>query len=170
VQRGQRPLAVLAVTSLAWLAALGVAPMVRADSAAWPGPFAAAAGLTYVAASKVCHQRPERSFHVGTAPLPVCGRCTGLHAGVGFGLVIALVTWPGVVQWAARRAAGVAALAVLPSAASIGLEWMGGGLPMWTRTLAALPVGIVVALLIGAWLRGGPGVKSARREGSATLP
>jgi uncharacterized membrane protein len=48
------------------------------------------AGIIYAAFSKICHQRPERSFYLVGYPLAVCSRCTGLY--VGFAL--ALVTYP----------------------------------------------------------------------------
>jgi len=34
-------------------------------------PTAVAAGL-YAVGSQICHQRPERSFHLFAAQLPVC--------------------------------------------------------------------------------------------------
>jgi uncharacterized membrane protein len=37
--------------------------------------------VTYQAFSYLCHQIPERSFHLAGHPLAVCSRCTGLYAG-----------------------------------------------------------------------------------------
>ena len=56
-------------------------------------PIAAAA--VYAAGSLVCHQRPERSFHLAGAQLPVCARCLGLYVG-GFVGAIAWVLMAGV--------------------------------------------------------------------------
>jgi uncharacterized membrane protein len=50
-------------------------------------PLAQAGGLqlfsfaVYETFSHVCHQTPERSFHLAGYPLAVCARCTGLYAG-----------------------------------------------------------------------------------------
>src|SRR5512137_462061 len=42
----------------------------------------------------VCHQIPERSFHVGAFVLPLCARCSGMYLGAVTGLVFqALVGW-----------------------------------------------------------------------------
>ena len=35
----------------------------------------------------VCHRIPERSFHVGGRPMPLCARCSGMHLGAFLGLV-----------------------------------------------------------------------------------
>src|SRR5580765_8805054 len=68
----------------------------------------------------ICHQRPERSFHLAGAQLPVCARCTGVYAGAA---LMAIVGWclsrgparrPAVfghTSWAARR---VLLIAVTP--------------------------------------------------------
>lgn len=37
--------------------------------------------------SKVCHQRPERSFHWLGQQLPVCHRCLGIYVGFWAGLI-----------------------------------------------------------------------------------
>ena len=40
----------------------------------------------YQAGSLVCHQRPERSFHLAGVQLPVCARCFGLYLSGAVGL------------------------------------------------------------------------------------
>jgi uncharacterized membrane protein len=35
----------------------------------------------------VCHQIPERSFHIGSFQLPLCSRCSGMYLGAVTGLV-----------------------------------------------------------------------------------
>ena len=42
-----------------------------------------AAGINH-AFSYLCHQIPERSFHLAGHPFAVCSRCTGLYAGFAF--------------------------------------------------------------------------------------
>jgi hypothetical protein len=141
-----------------WIVALGLAPVVRAQREAWPPAWRAMAGLVYVAGSHVCHQRPERSFPVAGAPLPVplpiCARCVGLHTGAALGLA-AFVLMPG--AWRRRlgaHARGWLAAAALPTVASVGLEWAGGPSSLWSRTIAALPFGACAAMLLGLALAG----------------
>ncbi|HEX6190620.1 MAG TPA: DUF2085 domain-containing protein [Pyrinomonadaceae bacterium] len=38
----------------------------------------------YQAFSYLCHQIPERSYHLAGHPFAVCSRCTGLYAGFAF--------------------------------------------------------------------------------------
>src|SRR5919202_1430017 len=38
-------------------------------------------GIIYRAFGFLCHQIPERSFHLEGHPLGVCARCTGIYAG-----------------------------------------------------------------------------------------
>src|SRR5438094_925876 len=42
----------------------------------------------YKVFSFVCHQIPERSFHVAGHPFAVCSRCTGLYAGFALAALI----------------------------------------------------------------------------------
>jgi predicted membrane protein DUF2085 len=41
----------------------------------------------YGIGSLVCHQLPERSYHLWTAQLPVCARCTGIYLGAVVGIL-----------------------------------------------------------------------------------
>src|SRR5262245_28340583 len=56
------------------------------------------AAAVYAAGALVCHQRPERSFYLAGAQLPVCARCLGLYVG---GLLGA-ITWVMVAGLGAR--------------------------------------------------------------------
>src|SRR5690349_13151093 len=47
------------------------------------------ASLVYAAAGRVCHQRPERSFHTHDVAWPVCARCTGLYLAAPFAALFA---------------------------------------------------------------------------------
>jgi hypothetical protein len=47
-------------------------------------------GILDAAASRICHQRPERSFFTGTVQWPVCARCSGLYLGAPIGALLAL--------------------------------------------------------------------------------
>ena len=181
--RRRAPVSLLAVAiglSLLWLMALIVAPVVRAHPDEWPTMVRASAGLAYVAGSFICHQRPERSFHVGAAPLPVCARCTGLHVGVALGLLGLLVTstrWRARLREASRAWQVRAALAAvsLPTILSVALEQLGAGSPRAARALAAAPLGAGIALLVATAIEGWLAERRAARrpaagQGSATLP
>jgi hypothetical protein len=64
----------------AWPMALLLAPV----AAARPQPSGLGFGFAFVlyaAGSLICHQRPERSFHLLGTQLPVCARCMGIYAG-----------------------------------------------------------------------------------------
>ena len=42
----------------------------------------------YAVGSVVCHQLPERSFHLWAAQMPVCARCTGIYAGAAIAAIV----------------------------------------------------------------------------------
>ena len=48
-------------------------------------------GPIYLFFSSICHQLPERSWHIGGEPLAVCIRCTSIY----FGFLLGLVVLPG---------------------------------------------------------------------------
>jgi hypothetical protein len=184
----------------AWGAAILTAPRLLAaagesrSSHAAPDYGADAARLVYMVGHLLCHQRPERSFHVGSMPYPLCARCTGLHLAAPFGL-LALLLWrasrhssldtpaPMTSATAAgprtrplpspplsdalRRWRIALIVAAVPTIASVILEWLGGPSGMVSRCLAALPLGATVAALAGATLLGlDPPTMTARPRGS----
>src|SRR5689334_919680 len=91
------------------------AALVRVVSA---GPSAWTA-LVYLAASRICHQLPVRSFHTAGVQWPVCGRCSGLYLGGALGGLLA--------GWLVRRESADVrlwlALAAAPTAVTFLLEW-----------------------------------------------
>src|SRR5688500_7927608 len=94
--------------------------------------------MTYALGSLVCHQRPERSFHLGVYQLPVCARCLGIYAGAAVG-ALTVSLWRGRTRW------GLALLAALPTAITVSLEWVGVWFPSnLTRAIAGAPLGLVV--------------------------
>lgn len=68
----------VATIALAILIAVFAAPLIKAQG------HTAFASAIYEAFSYLCHQIPERSFHLAGHPFAVCSRCTGLYAGFGF--------------------------------------------------------------------------------------
>src|ERR1700687_4721962 len=77
--------------STVWSIGLLLAPLAasRPQSQASSVGYAFALAM-YAAGSLICHQRPERSFHVLGTQLPVCARCTGIYAGAA---AAAIVVW-----------------------------------------------------------------------------
>lgn len=136
---------VLVGASVAWLGALLLAPYGIQSSLPLVRNLAA---LVYVAGGFICHQRPERSYWLAGAQLPVCARCTGLYVSAAIGAPIAFL-------YAARLSGAQARLAVilagLPTLVTWSIEMAGLAHPSNTvRAVAALPLGFAVAWLIMA--------------------
>lgn len=67
--------------SIIWTASIFLAPLMKSQSVDW-------AGFVYAAYSTVCHQIPDRCFHLWGYPLAVCSRCLGIYSGVLTGLLL----------------------------------------------------------------------------------
>jgi len=65
-----------------WLGAIFLAPWLAGRGRA------GAARFIYAAFAPLCHQIPDRCFHLGGHPLAVCGRCLGIYAGFAAGLLL----------------------------------------------------------------------------------
>lgn len=72
----------LLIVSVGWMALIVAAPL-------WSETHGVLALILYRSFSAVCHQIPERSFHLHGFPLAVCSRCTGIYAGFIVGVLIA---------------------------------------------------------------------------------
>jgi uncharacterized membrane protein len=126
---------------LVWTALLIVAPFAAASANA---SVARAGALVYVAGRFVCHQRPERSFHIGSAPLPVCARCTGLYVSALAGGLAALAL--STVSLTGSRARWLLGLAAVPTIVTVVGELFGLMFPSnLVRALSALPLGAAAA-------------------------
>jgi uncharacterized membrane protein len=110
--------------------------------------------------SAICHQRPDRSFHLLAVQLPVCARCTGLYAGAAIA-ALSYVWLSGRFGAGARPAEArrymtarlLLAAAALPMAASIVYEWTTGDVPSnAVRAVTGLVLGGAVAQVILAAL------------------
>jgi len=138
----------LVVASLVWPVLLASAAVTRGSHA-----VPAFSAVVYIAASRICHQRPERSFHTAGLQWPVCARCSGLYLAAPIGALAAL----GALGRRARIRRPhtspnlVLALAVasVPTAATLLLEW-GHLVPISNavRFLSALPLGAVIAYTV----------------------
>jgi uncharacterized membrane protein len=160
--------------TVAWAVLLLLAPFLASRShASMLGTGLVVAA--YAVGGVVCHQLSERSFHLASAQLPVCARCTGIYLGAA---VMALAAWgargfstsaretrgrapvdapkrreggqPSVQRRSPKRVALVTlALAVAPTAATLAFEWATGHAPAnWIRFSAGIPIGVAVAWLV----------------------
>jgi uncharacterized membrane protein len=128
-----------------WAILLGTAPLVATVTVA-------GAALIYAAGSLICHQLPERSFHLAGAQLPVCARCYGLYLGVALGAL----AWAVVAARRERNLSRVPTLATLavvaaPTAVTV-LTAMAGVFdpPNIWRAGLALPLGAAAGVVVGA--------------------
>lgn len=135
---------VLTGVALVWVALLVVSPF-------FPGET----GLAYAFAAGICHQRPERSFHLAGVALPVCARCFGLYASGAAGASVAWVLGrrrDAPASVAATRL--VFAAAAAPTLATVAIEWLGLAHPTnVARALAAVPLGAAAGWIVVRMLR-----------------
>jgi len=136
----------LVAAAMFWPALLAAATVERIR-----GEAPAFTTAIYLTASRVCHQRPERSFHTQAVTWPVCARCSGLYLSAPAGALFALVARRRRARLAPRRIRQVLVLAALPTLVTLALEWSGAltVTNLW-RALAALPLGAAVAWAITA--------------------
>ena len=135
----------LALATSFWAVALGAAPLLAAKTA-----FGAA--VLYAAGSLLCHQIPDRSFHVAGAQLPVCARCFGLYVGVALGAI----AWWAMGSARTRTLPRASTLVVLllagaPTALTVLTALLGVFDPpnLWRASLA-LPLGAAAGVVVGA--------------------
>jgi uncharacterized membrane protein len=131
-----RPL--LALTAVTWLALLILAPLL-------PVPIAAS---LYTLGSRICHQRPERSFHLFAVQLPVCARCAGIYAGAAAGslLMLSASVRERLLSFSPRL---LLLAGALPTLMTVAAEWSG----VWAgvndvRAVAGMPLGLAVAFVV----------------------
>lgn len=136
---------VLVLAVVTWAASLSLAPYLGRLSRV-------TGGLLYAVGSVICHQRPERSFYVAGAQLPVCARCEGVYLGAAVGVLIwTLVAWRRQQEWPRARALTLLAIAALPTALTVATAIAGVGDPpnAWRFGLA-IPLGLAGGLVVGA--------------------
>jgi uncharacterized membrane protein len=149
-----RPLPTLDAVALAaaagWAAALPAAAWVATRPHLGGAAYAAAA-VIYTIGRFVCHQRPERSFHLWGAPLPVCARCAGIYAGAALGALIFAVRGALSARgsWDAGRLRRVLIASAVPTLATVLVEWTTGAVPAnWIRAAAGAPMGAAIAWVV----------------------
>lgn len=138
----------LTVAALLWVTILFAAPYAIASG---NPPLVAAATFVYQGAGLICHQRPERSFHIAGVQLPVCGRCLGLYLS---GAIGALAAWFGALTVAPRETRLLLVVAAVPTAVTVSLEFLGLIHPTNpVRAASALPLGAAAAWIFVRSLR-----------------
>jgi uncharacterized membrane protein len=113
------------------------------------------AGVLYAVGSLICHQLPERSFHLHGFQLPVCGRCLGLYGGAALGSAVGATAGGRRALDALRGARGlplawwITAFAAVPTLVTVVVEWgVGGAVSNATRAIAAVPLGFAAAFVV----------------------
>jgi hypothetical protein len=88
--------AAFVAASSAWAVLLLAAPFAASRPHASPLASALIVGV-YSIGGLVCHQLPERSYHIWTAQMPVCARCAGIYFGAAASAIVAALgraRWP----------------------------------------------------------------------------
>jgi hypothetical protein len=136
----------LCTTAVVWAILVVAAPWL-ASAAVGGGVYLSASA--YWLGALVCHQRPDRSFHLAGAQLPVCARCTGLYVSAALGILFAWFrrsssravpfgAWRSRLAWAA-----------LPTVATLAVGWWRPALTSGlVRAVAAVPLGAAAGALL----------------------
>jgi uncharacterized membrane protein len=144
--------AALTIAASLWVLVIVATPFVAAWAAGTArGSMPWAVLFVYHLGSLICHQRPERSFHLAGLQMPVCARCFGLYAAGAAGLLIA---WAVRGTWARTHVRPLLAVSAIPIALSVSLEW--AGVVTTTnpfRATTALPLGLAAGVVAVAALR-----------------
>jgi uncharacterized membrane protein len=101
----------------------------------------------YRAFSFVCHQIPERSFHVYGNKFAVCSRCTGIYAGIA----LATLAYP--LARSLKRTEPPRLVWLFLAAAPLAIDWSLGYFSIWqnnhvSRFATGLLLGAVVVFYI----------------------
>ncbi len=139
--------AALTLAAAVWLSIIIISPWALAH-----GTGRILAVSAYEIGARICHQRPERSFHVAGVQMPVCARCFGLYLSGALGLSLAWLQRRRLSPMVTRVALSVAAL---PIVVTVALERIGTIAPSNVeRMLTAVPLGVVAGLVIVGSLAG----------------
>lgn len=130
------------VLTTGWVALLVMTPQLPG----WAG------AVVYGIGSFICHQIPERSFHLAGFQLPVCARCLGIYfgaaAGAGFVWMRAISAHP-FGPLAPRTLRRLAVFMAIPTVVTVALEVAGLWFPSnVTRAVAGFPLGVMVVFVV----------------------
>ena len=131
----------LVAASILWPLLLGATVVARVNHTG-----GVIATIVYGIGSRICHQRPERSFHSDGVKWPVCGRCSGLYLGAPFGAIAAFAALRRRLR---ERTRWWLAVAAVPTALTLAIEWSGAAaVTNLMRAIAALPLGATIAWVL----------------------
>ena len=132
--------ALILAGALLWCGSILLAPYLAASSS----PLAA---YVYQAFHPICHQLPERSFHLFGAKLAVCSRCASIYFAFLFGILLyPCVRTLSNIQTPHRN---ILVVALLPMLIDVGLDFVGvHASTFFTRTLGGTLFGIVVPFFV----------------------
>ena len=136
--------------TVAGVAALWAAAIVTAPALAQLSGGVAA--MLYAVGSLICHQLPDRSFHLAGAQLPVCARCLGLYVGGAAGALVWMIAASRRARpWPREQALAFLAVAAVPTAVTAGTAIAGVGDPsnLW-RAALAVPLGFAGGRIVAA--------------------
>ena len=111
--------ALSATIAIAILAAIIGAPLIQSSG------HPAFAFKIYRAFSFVCHQIPDRSFHLYGNQFAVCSRCTGIYAGIG----LATLAYP--LTRSLKRTDTPRLIWLFLAAAPLAIDWSLGYFSIW---------------------------------------
>ena len=117
--------AIAATITLALVALIIGAPLAQANG------HAAFANAIYKTFSFVCHQIPERSFHLLGYKFAVCSRCTGIYSG----LAIAAIGYP--LVRSLRQTETPRLVWLFLAAAPLAIDWSLGYFSIWENNHAS---------------------------------
>jgi hypothetical protein len=148
--------------SVAWALLLPLVPFVASRPHATPIGTALVIAV-YAVGSAICHQLPDRSYHLWTAQMPVCARCAGIYVGAALAAVVgaatptrrpehggtALLVGAGHRFSGADHARAILFIAALPTLATLVYEWPTGHMPAhWIRAATGVPLGATAAWMV----------------------
>jgi len=150
--------------SLAWALLLPLVPFIASRPHSSPAGTALILSV-YAIGGAICHQRPERSYHLWTAQMPVCARCAGIYLGAALAALFSVAprkrrptagdsprdsgSAAGHRFGGADRPRALLLIAALPTLATLVYEWTTGDMPAhWIRTATGVPLGATVAWMV----------------------
>jgi uncharacterized membrane protein len=141
---------ILVAAPILWIAAVFGALAIASQTSVGVALYALSAAV-YEAGSLVCHQLPNRSFHVWGAQMPVCARCTGLYVGAAAAALTATRMDRAAQRQVWDRARELLLIGATPTALTLAFEWLSGVTPgNWIRAAAGFPLGVIVMLIVVA--------------------
>jgi uncharacterized membrane protein len=150
---------VLAAAAVLWAVVIPAAAVAATRPAGSTGWHAFGAAV-YLFGGAICHQRPERSFVMDGAQLPVCARCAGIYLGAAVVAVVSGFSRTSMVRLKPDTTVDttvlrwVLALALVPAAVSLIYEWTTGDVPSnWTRAATGVVLGGGVTAVVLAAVR-----------------